>query len=162
MRWKDIGEVHCSVARSLSVVGDRWTLLILRDCFLGRRRFDHLLASLEVSPHLLSTRLSKLVEHGILERRPYRERPVRCEYRLTDKGIDLYPVIVGLLRWGDRWMLEDAAPPLTLVHEDCGHTVTPTLACSACGEDLDPRRVRPVLNPQPDSPSTRAPSRSTP
>jgi DNA-binding HxlR family transcriptional regulator len=145
MRWQEIGDVDCSVARALSVIGDRWTLLILRDCFLGRRRFDDFLGSLDVSPHLLSTRLAKLVANGILERTPYRERPVRWEYRLSEKGRDLYPVMASLVRWGDRWMAEDAGPPVTFVHEPCGHATSPTLTCSECGEDLEPRDIRPVL-----------------
>jgi DNA-binding HxlR family transcriptional regulator len=145
MRWQEIGDIDCSVARTLSVIGDRWTLLILRDCFLGRRRFDDFLASLNVSPHLLSTRLGKLVEGGILERTPYQERPIRWEYRLSEKGRDLYPVIASLVRWGDRWMPSAAGPPVTLVHETCGHATTSTLACSECGEALELREVRPVL-----------------
>ncbi len=124
MRWQEIGELDCSIAKTLSVIGDRWTLLVLRDCFLGGRRFDHFEASLGLSPHLLSLRLSKLVEHGILQRRPYQERPVRFEYRLTEKGRDLYPVIVSLLRWGDRWMGSEDGPPVELVHRGCGHTTT--------------------------------------
>jgi DNA-binding HxlR family transcriptional regulator len=146
MRWEEIGDVECSVARALSVIGDRWTLLVLRDCFLGARRFDEFQASLGVSPHLLSTRLFKLVERGILERRPYRVRPVRHEYRLTEKGRDLYPVIVSLVRWGDRWMTGREGPPLTLIHEPCGHATTPTLTCSECGEALHARATRPVYN----------------
>jgi DNA-binding HxlR family transcriptional regulator len=147
MRWHDIGDIHCSVARSLSVVGDRWTLLVLRDCFRGVRRFDDFLKVLGVSPHVLSTRLARLVEHGVLERRPYREKPVRYEYRLTEKGVDLYPVIVGLLRWGDRWMADEKGPPVELVHRACGHRIHPQLACPECGEPVDPRSMRPVMKP---------------
>lgn len=145
MRWQEIGGIRCSIARTLSVIGDRWTLLVLRDCFLGAHRFEAFQASLGLSPHLLSVRLGKLVEHGILARRPYQERPLRHEYRLTEKGRDLYPVIVSLLRWGDRWMAEGEAPPVELVHRACGHRTTPTLACSECGESLDPRGVEPRL-----------------
>lgn len=138
----------CSVARALSVVGDRWTLLILRDCLLGLRRFDDLQASLGLSSHLLSTRLARLVDEGILERRPYRERPERHEYRLTAKGRDLYPVIGSLLRWGDRWMAGPEGPPFELVHQRCGQPSVPTLACSSCGEPLEPRDLRLEPNPE--------------
>ena len=131
MRWNEIGEVRCSVARALSVVGDRWTLLLLRDLFLGARRFEHFETSLGASPHLLSTRLRKLVDHGIVERRPYQEKPVRHEYRLTAKGLDLYPVIVGLVGWGDRWMSDEHGPPVTFEHKTCGHSTHPELHCSA-------------------------------
>jgi DNA-binding HxlR family transcriptional regulator len=146
VRWEEIGELPCSVARTLGVVGDRWTLLILRDCFLGAHRFDEFEASLGLSPHLLSTRLGKLVEHEILERRPYRERPTRHEYRLTEKGRDLYPVIASLLRWGDRWMGGGGTPPLELVHRRCGHHTTPTLTCSECGDTLDARDMEARLH----------------
>lgn len=148
MRWDELGGLRCSVARTLSAIGDRWTLLILRDCFLGVRRFDAFQRDLELSPHLLSTRLAKLVEHGILERRSYQERPRRAEYRLTEKGRDLYPVMLSLLRWGDRWMWrDDETPSVTLVHRGCGSHTTPTLACSECGEPLDPQAVQPRVDP---------------
>jgi DNA-binding HxlR family transcriptional regulator len=142
VRWDAIGRLPCPIARSLSVVGDRWTILVLRDAFLGNKRFDDLLASLRCSPHVLSTRLAKLVKHGVLERRPYQTRPVRHEYRLTEKGRDLYPVIAGLLGWGDRWMTKPGRGTITLLHKGCGHTTTPTLTCSACGDALDARNVQ--------------------
>jgi DNA-binding HxlR family transcriptional regulator len=158
VRWDDIGEVRCSVARALSVVGDRWTLLILRDLFLGSHRFEQFEASLRASPHLISTRLRKLVDHGILERLAYREKPVRHEYRLTEKGRDLYPVIAGLLGWGDRWMADEDGPPVTLVHEKCGHRTNPELHCSECGERLEAREVRPRLHiDAPGIPARRTP-----
>ncbi len=140
--------MNCSIARTLSVVGDRWTLLLLRDCFLGARRFDQFSESLGLSPHLLSTRLAKLVEAGVLERHPYQQKPTRYEYRLTEKGRDLYPVIAGLVRWGDRWMADDEGPPVTLVHRDCGHATTPTLVCSECGDGIDPRNIRAAISPR--------------
>jgi DNA-binding HxlR family transcriptional regulator len=142
VRWEEIRELPCSVARALSVIGDRWTLLILRDAFLGAHRFDQFESSLGVSPHLLSTRLRKLVEEGVLERRPYQERPARHEYRLTEKGRDLYPVIVGLVVWGDRWMAQGEGPPVALHHRSCGHRTTPALHCSECGEAIDPREMK--------------------
>jgi DNA-binding HxlR family transcriptional regulator len=141
MRWEEIRKVDCSVARSLSVVGDRWTLLILRDCFLGARRFEQFQQSIGLSPYLLSNRLAKLRRNGILERRPYQKRPVRYEYRLTEKGHDLYPVIVSLLRWGDHWMPGKQGPPFDLVHRQCGHKTTPTLTCSECGDVLRAREM---------------------
>src|SRR5207249_8142736 len=104
MRWQDIGDMTCSVARALSVVGDRWTLLVLRDAFLGVRRFEDFHTDLGTTRHRLADRLRKLVDHGVLERVPYADRPRRFEYRLTEKGRDLYPVVVSLTRWGDRWI----------------------------------------------------------
>jgi len=148
MRWDRLGEWPCSVARALSAIGDRWTLLVLRDCFLGVRRFDAFQRDLGLSPHLLSQRLAKLVGHGILERRVYQRRPRREEYRLTEKGRDLYPVIASLLCWGDRWMWEGERPSLELVHRGCGRHTTPTLCCSECGGALDARSVEPRLDPR--------------
>ncbi len=141
MRWQEIGRLECSIARSLAVIGDRWTLLVLRDCFLGARRFVQFQQSLGLSPHLLSRRLAKLHREGILERRPYQKHPVRHEYRLTAKGLDLYPVILSLLGWGDRWMSGKAGSPLELVHRGCGHRTRPALTCSECGETLRAREM---------------------
>jgi DNA-binding HxlR family transcriptional regulator len=141
MRWRDIGSLTCSVARALSVVGDRWTLLILRDAFLGVRRFEHFHADLGTTRHRLADRLRTLVAHGILDRVPYQERPPRFEYRLTEKGRDLYPIVVSLTRWGDRWMAGADGPPMELVHRSCGRGIVPTLTCPACREPIDPRRM---------------------
>jgi len=139
MRWRDIGGVTCSVARTLSVVGDRWTLLILRDAFLRTRRFEDFQARTGMTRHRLADRLRKLVANGVLERVRYQDRPPRFEYRLTEKGLDLYPVVVGLVGWGDRWMAGKAGRPIELIHRTCGHTITPQLACPDCGERLAAR-----------------------
>ena len=136
MRWRDIGGLTCSVARALSVVGDRWTLLILRDTFLGVRRFEDFERDLGMTRHRLADRLQKLVAHGILERVRYQDRPPRFEYRLSEKGRDLYPVIVSLTRWGDRWMAGRDGPPVELFHRTCGHRIMPTLACPECREPI--------------------------
>jgi DNA-binding HxlR family transcriptional regulator len=147
MRWDEIGAVPCSIARTLSVIGDRWTLLVLRDAFLRTRRFEDFQRRLGVTRHLLADRLRKLVEAGILEKVRYQEKPARYEYRLTEKGLDLYPVILALLGWGDRWMAGEAGPPLALVHRSCGHRVRPMLACPECGEPISPRDVTPEIGP---------------
>jgi DNA-binding HxlR family transcriptional regulator len=125
----------CSIARTLELVGERWTLLIVRDAFLGVRRFDDFQQSLGVSRGVLTDRLRRLVESGILERRLYQERPPRYEYRLTDKGRDLWPVTVAFLKWGDRYLAEDG-PPRLILHRGCGGEVTERLACSKCGAEL--------------------------
>lgn len=147
MRWDEIGGVPCSIARTLSVIGDRWTLLVLRDAFLRVRRFEDFQRRLGVTRHLLADRLRKLVDAGILEKARYQEKPARYEYRLTEKGRDLYPVILALLGWGDRWMAGEAGPPLTLVHKACGHRMQPALACPQCGETINPRDVAPEFGP---------------
>jgi DNA-binding HxlR family transcriptional regulator len=139
MRWSDIGSQQCSVARALSVVGDRWTLLVLREAFFRTRRFEDFQARTGAPRPVLAERLRSLVEDGVLERRQYSERPDRFEYRLTEKGVDLYPVLVSLLRWGDRWMAGDAELPITLRHRSCGQIIEPELTCPACGESITAR-----------------------
>jgi DNA-binding HxlR family transcriptional regulator len=147
VRWTDIDQQVCSVARALSVVGERWTLLILRDAFLGTRRFDQFQSNLGITRHRLSERLTKLVEQGVLVKVPYHDKPLRHEYRLTRKGLALYPVLMSLARWGDDWMAGDAGAPLEYVHEKCGHKARPVLTCSECGDPLRPEEVKPQLGP---------------
>ena len=110
MLKRDYPSQYCPVASTLEVVGERWTLLIIRDVFLGIRRFDDIQRDLGVARNVLQARLERLVEEGILVKRPYQERPLRCEYRLTEKGADLWPVLVALLQWGDRHALEGERP----------------------------------------------------
>jgi DNA-binding HxlR family transcriptional regulator len=141
MRWADVGDLTCSVARTLSVVGDRWTLLVLRDAFLGVRRFEDFQA-VGLTRHRLADRLKRLVEAGVMDRVRYQDRPPRFEYRLTEKGRDVYPIIVSMTRWGDRWMAGDAGAPIELEHRGCGHTVMPVLACPRCAEPVTARDMR--------------------
>src|SRR5258705_3578939 len=141
MRWRDIGEQTCSIARTLSVIGDRWSMLILREAFLRTRRFEDFQAHIGATRHVLADRLQKLVEHGILERVQYQDRPPRFEYKLTEKGRDLYPVITSLLGWGDRWMADEDGPPIELVHRNCGHRMVPVPSCPHCGERVTARDV---------------------
>src|SRR3954453_21959026 len=114
MKHRALDEVYCSVARTWSVLGDRWTVLILREAFRGTTRFDAFQSRLEVGRTLLSDRLSVLVDERIFERVRYQERPERHEYRLTAKGLDLYPVLLALMQWGDRYKVDE--PRVTLVH----------------------------------------------
>jgi DNA-binding HxlR family transcriptional regulator len=148
MRWDEIDRQVCSVARALAVVGERWTLLILRDAFFGTRRFDQFQASLGITRHRLSERLGKLVENGVLKRVQYSERPPRFEYRLTRKGLALYPVLMTLTRWGDEWLDRGDGPPVEYVHGACGHRTQPRLTCSECGEPLRPEGVTPRVGPE--------------
>lgn len=147
MRISNIGEATCSVARALGAMGDAWTLLILRELFLGQHRFEEFQAQTGMAPYLLSRRLAKLVAQGIITRLPYRQRPTRYEYRLTEKGRDLHAVVVSLARWGDRWEAHQGAPPLTLIHKACGHETSPVLTCSACGERVGPYDLRARIGP---------------
>jgi DNA-binding HxlR family transcriptional regulator len=103
-RWDDLSEDWCPVARAMSVIGDRWTLLIVRDCFLGKSRFDQFQASLGMTRHVLASRLKQLVEAGVLEKKAYSQRPPRYDYTLTEKGRDFAPALVGLKDWGKKHM----------------------------------------------------------
>jgi DNA-binding HxlR family transcriptional regulator len=141
MRRTSFAEMNCSVARTLEVVGEWWTMLVIREAFNGVRRFDDFQGRLGIARNVLASRLQSLVDHGVLERRQYQDRPPRCEYRLTEKGRDLYPVLVSMLDWGDRWTAGPEGPPLKLTHE-CGHAPDPKLVCSHCNEKLDARQVR--------------------
>jgi DNA-binding HxlR family transcriptional regulator len=142
MRGVPLSSLHCSIARTLDVVGERWTLLILRDAFNGVRRFDQFAERLPVARNVLTDRLQTLVEHGILRRERYQERPDRYEYRLTEKGQELYPVLIGLLQWGDRHLAGADGPPLDLVHKECDSPIAAAVFCSGCGERLGPRDAR--------------------
>jgi DNA-binding HxlR family transcriptional regulator len=137
---RDYESQNCSVARTLELVGERWTLLIVRDAFLGVRRFEDFQRSLGVARNVLSDRLARLVEAGILERRRYQERPERFEYRLTEKGRELRTALVALMRWGDKH-LAPAGPPRIVEHVGCGGNAVPTLVCDECGAALGDRDV---------------------
>jgi DNA-binding HxlR family transcriptional regulator len=128
----------CSVARALEVVGERWTLLIVRDAFHGVRRFEDFQRRLGVARNILTDRLQRLCSLGVFDRVRYQERPERHEYRLTDMGRDLWPVIIALRGWGDRH-LAPAGPPVRLEHRDCGGAVVHRVVCADCGEALQPR-----------------------
>src|SRR5438067_12645383 len=133
--------MNCSVAQCLEVVGEWWSMLIIRDAFLGVRRFDDFQARLGISRNILNQRLTKLVDEGVLERVPYQDNPPRSEYRLTDNGRDLWPVLTTMRQWGDRW----AAPhgvPLAMRHTSCRHVADAVMVWSNCGERLNVRSVK--------------------
>ena len=130
----------CSIQRTLDVIGDRWTLLILRDIFRGVRRFSRIRDDLGIAKNLLTDRLATLVETGVVEKVPYQERPVRHEYRLTDKGRALSPALVALMRWGDVWCFDTGAPT-ELVHHDCGTRVELQPWCTHCNGPIPPARI---------------------
>lgn len=128
-----------SVGRTLQVFDDPWTFAVLREAFFGVRRFDDFAAQLDISRNVLTKRLKHLVAAGVLERRQYQDRPDRYEYRLTDRGRDLYPIFLALMRWGDRWLAGPEGVPLVLVHRLCGGTTAPNPTCDSCGEPLAAR-----------------------
>jgi DNA-binding HxlR family transcriptional regulator len=133
--------MNCSMARSLEVIGDWWTPLILRDIYIGIARFDELATDLEISRNLLSTRLNALVEDGIVERRRYQEHPPRHEYALTEAGRDLVPVLIALTAWGDRWVAPAQGPPARFRHQDCGEIFDPEITCSHCHQPVTAETV---------------------
>jgi DNA-binding HxlR family transcriptional regulator len=139
-------DMNCSVAQCLDVVGEWWSLLIVRDAFLGVTRFDDFQARLGISRNILTRRLNRLVQTEVLERVAYSEHPPRREYRLTSKGRDLWHVVTAMRQWGDRWSAP-AGPPLETRHAACGHVVTAVPVCSHCREPLDARSVTAVPGP---------------
>ena len=147
MLRNDYASQVCSIAGALEVVGERWTLLIVRDVLLGLRRFDEIQADLGIARNVLQTRLRRLVDQGVLEKRLYQERPPRYEYRLTDKGLDLWPIVVSLMQWGDRHAAPAAGPPVRLVHRGCGGAVDGHRTCTVCGARLSAREVRALPGP---------------
>ena len=137
MLGRDYAGQTCSISRSLEVVGERWTLLVVRDVLLGRHRFDEIVDSLGVTRTVLSARLRTLVDEGVLERRAYQENPPRFEYHLTEKGAGLLPVIAHLMWWGDRHYPAEGGPPRVLRHQGCGGDVASDFSCGTCGARLE-------------------------
>ena len=146
MRQTSFEDVNCSVAQCLEAVGEWWSMLIVRDAFLGVRRFDDFQARLGISRNTLTQRLARLVEAGILERKRYEDHPPRSDYQLTAKGRDLWHVLTAMRQWGDRWAAPDG-PPLQVRHARCGHIAKAVPVCSHCGERLELRDVSAVPGP---------------
>ena len=147
MLKNDYDSQTCSIASALEVVGERWSLLIVRDIFLGLRRFDEIQRDLGIARNVLNTRLARLLEHGVLEKRLYQEHPPRYEYRLTEKGLDLWPTVVALMKWGDRYTASAAGPPVLLEHRGCGGAVDEHRICEECGARLEVRDVQAHAGP---------------
>lgn len=142
MQWSELGDQPCSFSRTMSVIGDRWSLMILRDCFMKVRRFDDFQERLGIGRPILTDRLNKLVDHFVLTKVAYQQNPTRYEYRLTEKGLALYPVIMAIVHWGDVHMSDRKGRPLLHRHMACGHTFDPVMTCSECAEALSPRAVK--------------------
>jgi DNA-binding HxlR family transcriptional regulator len=140
---------NCSVKRALDVVGEKWTLLVLREAFYGARRFEEFQAVVGCARNLLTERLNTLVESGVMRRVPYHEpgQRKRHEYRLTEKGLDLLPAVVALMHWGDRWEPDPAGPPVEITHRDCGQPVELVLQCSHDHTTLGARDTLPRPGP---------------
>jgi DNA-binding HxlR family transcriptional regulator len=151
----------CSIQRSLDIIGDRWTILILRDAFRGVRRFDDFRTDLEIARPVLTDRLKRLVTAGVLERRLYCERPPRYEYRLTAKGAALSPTLVALMRWGDTWLTDDG-PPTVLVHDECGHPLDQAFVCWHCDVTLTRSEIASLPGPGSPRPGSPGPGSADP
>ncbi len=147
MRHDDLAAEPCSILRPLSLLGDRWTLVVLRQAFAGVRRFEDFQASLGVSRAVLAERLRRLVDCGVLERRAYRDtQRTRHEYRLTTKGLDLYPVLMALRAWGDKYLAPDGEFVIYR-HRQCGGRTDVHLMCDECGADMTAHEIEPVPGP---------------
>jgi DNA-binding HxlR family transcriptional regulator len=146
MERKSFSDMHCSVAQCLEVVGEWWSLLIVRDAFLGVKRFDDFQERLGISRNVLTQRLARLVAAGVLVKVPYSEHPPRHNYRLTDKGRDLWPVLTAMRQWGDRYAAPEG-PPLELIHKDCGEISQAQMTCSNCAKPIGARDVRAIPGP---------------
>jgi DNA-binding HxlR family transcriptional regulator len=139
----------CTIGRAMEILGEKWTIVVLREVFNGVRRFDDMRVRTGVPRQVLANRLTMLVDNGVLRREPYQEpgARVRHEYRLTAKGFDLYPVMIAVAAWGDRYLAEPEGAPLEFVHRDCGSGVRSELQCAAGHEITDPRQVVPRPGP---------------
>ena len=136
-----------SVGRTLSLIGDRWTIMILRESFFGVRRYGQLARNLKIPRPTLSLRLRRLVENGLLERVLYSREPERHEYRLTQAGRDLFPAVIALMRWGDTYLAGAEGPPIVLHHLGCARETHPHVTCDVCGEEINTANVRPERGP---------------
>jgi DNA-binding HxlR family transcriptional regulator len=155
MQRTQFGEMACSIARTADVIGEPWSPLIVRNIFIGITRFEQLQQSLGISRKVLAERLRWLTENGVLARREYSARPPRHEYVLTDKGLELFDVLMVMVRWGDKWLAGEAGPPVLYRHHACGQVSHVDLHCSACGEPMHATDID-VL-PGPGSPPADAP-----
>ncbi len=145
MSRADLSSKSCSIARAVAQVGDEWTIMILREMFLGTRRFDDFLRQTGMSSHLLAQRLKKLEQQGVIRREPYSKHPPRHEYRLTAMGRDLWPVVIALKHWGDRW-LGEGEPAVQIVHKGCGQVTEPQMTCSNCSAPMSAHDAEPQLS----------------
>ncbi len=146
MQRTDFGEMACSIARTLDVVGESWSPLVLRDVYVGLTRFDQIQADLGISRKVLTERLNNLVDQGVLERRPYDRRP-RFEYVLTDKGTELVDLLMVMVGWGDKWLAGQAGPPVLYRHHACGEISSVDLRCAHCGQPMHASNVEILPGP---------------
>ncbi len=142
MHWDDIGTQVCSIARTMSILGDRWTMLVMREAFIGTTMFDEFVAYTGATPQVVSARLKRLVEAGVLKKKSIAGSKGRSEYLLTEMGQDLHPIICTIMVWGDKWLSDGRGRPHVLRHTGCGCTTSPKLACDACGEFVSRKTLK--------------------
>jgi DNA-binding HxlR family transcriptional regulator len=140
-------EMNCSIAQTLEVIGEWWTPLILRDAMWGVTRFEEFQQRLGIARNILSKRLDRLVEEGVMERRTYDEGRQRHDYRLTEKGQDLWAVLVLMRQWGDKWIAGKGNESTLLRHTECGNIASAVLVCESCGKELERQALVPVAGP---------------
>lgn len=158
MRRTDTSGWPCTIARAAHLLGDGWNLLLIRQACLGTRRFDDFQRELGIGRNILAGRLDQLVDEGLLRRAEYQQHPVRFEYRLTDKGRDVYPILAAMAAWGDRWLTGPEGTPLVLHHTACDSDMQAVVVCSECEQTLDVRQVLAQRGPgHPDGPSRAVP-----
>ena len=146
MTKKSFSDMNCSIARALEIVGEHWTLLVLRELFQGAGKFDELQKRLSIASNILSARLETLTAFGVVKRVQYQAKPARYAYKLTEKGVELLPVLLTLMHWGDLWLSEGAKPPLLLKHKTCGQDTHAETVCAHCKKPLQYRQLVRKLN----------------
>jgi len=154
MSRTDTSDWPCTIARSANVLGDAWNLLIMRQACLGARRFDEFRTRLGIGRGILTAHLGELVDEELLDRVPYQDNPPRYEYRLTDKGRDVYPILAAMAAWGDKWLTGPEGTPLVLHHTACDHDMQARVVCSECAEQIDVRQVIALPGPGAASPAS--------
>ncbi|HEX4223388.1 MAG TPA: helix-turn-helix domain-containing protein [Pseudonocardiaceae bacterium] len=147
MRRSSFARWPCSIARTMDLLGDWWTPLVLRECFYGIRRFDEFQQALGIARNTLADRLRKLVDEGLLIKQPYQREPVRYDYVLTEKGRDFFGVLAAMSRWGDRWLAGEEGAPIVFRHEPCGHATHAEVVCAECGETMTADNTMPRIGP---------------
>ncbi len=149
MRHEELLDRNCAISRTGAMLGERWVFAVLRAAYFRARTFEDYLTATGIARNVLADRLRRLVEHGILEKRPYEQagRRIRSEYRLTEAGLDLYPIIVAMMQWGNRHAGFDAGPPVVLRHQTCGAISEPRMVCNECGEEINAREMQPLPGP---------------
>jgi len=147
MRWQDTNNQTCSIAKSMSIFGDRWTILVIRQIFMRIRRFSEIQSSLGITKHRLSDRLNRLVEEEVLYKEAYDKAGKRFEYKLTEKGLDLYPIILAIAKWGDTWLADADGKPIEYIHKTCGKKTSPILKCNQCHEEISASNTQAIPGP---------------